>query len=195
MLSPVLAALQSVVVEIEGHAAERGWDRAAQLFAIVPTADLVRAEPDLARSLDLPDDADGLTPIDQELPAEQDLERTLENVMWPEDVAGCAAVVERVVLPPSADEELPEDAEAAATYAAEHPERQELRMVAAALRTGETWCAFRFRSHDAPESVVAGPDLVPALLQLLQATLAEDSVPTGTTDEDDRGQLPEEEST
>jgi len=44
-------------------------------------------------------------------------------------------------------------------------------MVGAVLRDGTTWCAYRFRSHDDPAAVVTGPDLVPALLELLQATL------------------------
>ena len=190
-----MSPLQRAVAEIEAHAAERGWDRAAQLFALVPTADLARAEPELAEQLGLDADADGLTPIDQELAADRDLERTLEQIEWPEEVAGCAAVVERVVLPPSADGELPDEPEAAAAYAAQHPERQELRMVAAATRAGETWCAFRFRSHDDAQSVVVAPDLVPALLELLQATLADAADTPSAADEDERGPVPEEEST
>jgi hypothetical protein len=152
-------ALSATVREIEAHAAESGWDRSASLYALVPTAELVVAE------------SRGFTPIDQELPADAVLEDALGQIMWPDGVVGCAAVVERLVLPPSADEHIPEDREAAASYAAEHPERQELRMVGAALRDGTTWCAYRFRSHDDPSQVVTGPDLVPALLELLQATL------------------------
>jgi hypothetical protein len=45
-------------------------------------------------------------------------------------------------------------------------------MTAAATRDGATYCALRLREHDDPQSVVEGPDLVPALLELLQATLA-----------------------
>jgi hypothetical protein len=167
------AALAAVVREIEAHAAESGWDNPARLFALVPTADLAAAEPALAEALGLDPDSEGMTPIDQELTADQDLEEALTSIMWPEEVIGCAAVVERVVLPPSADGAIPEDRAAAASYAAEHPDRQELRMVAAATRDGTTYCALRFRSHDDPASVVVGPDLVPALLELLQATLIE----------------------
>jgi len=163
--------LATAVREIEAHAAESGWDRSASLYALVPTAELVVAEPALADALGLTADSRGFTPIDQELPADAVLEDALGQIMWPDGVAGCAAVVERLVLPPSADEHIPEDREAAASYAAEHPERQELRMVGAALRDGTTWCAYRFRSHDDPAQVVTGPDLVPALLELLQATL------------------------
>ncbi len=59
----------------------------------------------------------------------------------------------------------------AAAYVAEHPDRQEVRIVAAVLRDGTTYCALRLRSHDDPASVVEGHDLVPGLLELLTATL------------------------
>lgn len=36
-----LAALRTAVREIEGYAAEAGWDQPARLFALVPTADLL----------------------------------------------------------------------------------------------------------------------------------------------------------
>jgi hypothetical protein len=171
MLNDETKALAHVVREIEAHAAESGWDQSASLYALVPTAELVVAEPALADALGLTADATGYTPIDQELGADQPLEEALHSITWPEGVAGCAAVVERLVLPPSADDEIPDDRDAAASYAAEHPDRQELRMVAAVTRDGATYCAYRFRSHDDPASVVSGPDLVPALLELLQATL------------------------
>jgi hypothetical protein len=95
----------------------------------------------------------------------------LAQIMWPAEVFGCAAVVERLVLPPSADGSVPEDPAEAERFAAEHPERQEVRIVAAATRAGSTYCALRFRSHDDPSSVVESPDLVPALLELLRGTL------------------------
>ena len=37
---------------------------------------------------------------------------------------------------------------AAEEYAAEHPDRQEVRIVAGATRDGSTYCALRMRSHD-----------------------------------------------
>ena len=55
-------------------------------------------------------------------------------------------------------------------YAAQHPDRQEVRIVAGVLRTGESFCALRLRSHDQDDSVVGAPDLVPALLELMHAT-------------------------
>jgi hypothetical protein len=49
-----------------------------------------------------------------------------------------------------------------------------VRIVAGATRAGSTYCALRLRAHDDDQSVVAGVDLVPALLQLLRVTLEED---------------------
>ena len=65
----------------------------------------------------------------------------------------------------------PEDPRAAEEYAAAHPDRQEVRIVAGATREGSTYCALRLKSHDDDKSVVESTDLVPALLQLLLSTL------------------------
>jgi hypothetical protein len=175
------ADLQAVVRELEAHAAESGWDRPERLFALVPTAELVSREPQLAEALDLAPDAtpDGLTPVEQEeLPPGTSLEDVLAQIVWPVEVAGCAAIAERLVLPPEADEHIPDDPAAAQAFAAEHPGREEVRIVAAALRGGDSACALRLRSHDDADSVLTSPDLVPGLLTLLHATL--DTEETGT---------------
>jgi hypothetical protein len=162
------------VREIESHTAESGWDQPARLYALVDTATLVSREPGLAQTLGLarPEEATGLTPVEQELSADQQIEQLLEQIAWPDTVLGCAAVVERLVLPPVADAELPDDAAEAAAYARAHPDRQEVRIVAAATRGGTTYCALRMRAHDDALSVVTGPDLVPGLVELVAATLA-----------------------
>lgn len=166
------AALQAVVRELEAHAAESGWDRPERLFALVDTADLVRREPQLAEALGVEGEPEGLTPVEQEpLPPGTSLEQVLGEIVWPGEVAGCAAIAERLVLPPAADEGMPDDPAAAQEYAARHPAREEVRIVAAALRGGDSACAVRLRSHDEPESVLTSPDLVPGLLSLLHATL------------------------
>ena len=166
--------LAAVVVEVERHAASSGWDQPSRLFALVDTQDLLSREPQLAEVLGV-DGAEhrALTPVEQE-PVEEGLEELLAEIVWPPEVAGCAVVVERLVLPPDADDQIPDDAAAAAEYAASHPDRQEVRIVAGALRSGESWCALRLRSHDDDASVAVGTDLVPALLELLHATLAPD---------------------
>ncbi|HET8561275.1 MAG TPA: PPA1309 family protein [Marmoricola sp.] len=168
------SALPDVVRELELHAAQAGWDQPAQLYALVDTAELVRREPALAEAMGVDAEVEGLTPVEQDaLPPGQELEDVLQQIEWPAEVSGCAAVVERLVLPPEADAEIPEGRAEAAEYAAAHPDRQEVRIVAAVLREGQGFCALRLRSHDDDDSVLGGPDLVPQLLQLLHATLEE----------------------
>lgn len=170
-LSPELdPALATAVLEIESYASQTGWDGPGRLFALVDTAQFVRREPALASmlGLDQPSEDGSLTPIEQEQLAGQ-LEEALGTVAWPDGVAGCAAVVERLVLPP--DAKVPEEATQALEFAAQHPDRQEVRIVAGVTRAGSSYCALRLRAHDEPESVVGGVDLVPGLLALLRATL------------------------
>jgi hypothetical protein len=176
VVDDAVQALKLAVREIESYAAEAGWDQPARLFALVPTAELLQREPGLADALgvDTETAAESLTPVEQEpVPADQQVEDVLAQIMWPAEVFGCAAVVERLVLPPSVDGELPEDPEAAQQFAAEHPDRQEVRIVAAATREGTTYCALRLRSHDDDFSVLESRDLVPALLELLSDTLVQ----------------------
>ena len=167
-------ALAAAVLEIEGHIAEGGWDQPARLYALVETRRLVEQEPDLAAATGLDSSAaqGSLTPVEQDqLAPDRPLEQLLESIAWPGGVAGCAAVVERLVLPPDADAHIPDDRAGAEKFAREHPDRQEVRIVAGVTRAGSTYCAMRLRAHDDPQSVVGGADLVPALLQLLTATL------------------------
>src|SRR4051812_46083615 len=120
------------------------------------------------------DDASGagsLTPVEQEQLPPDRFEAALASIAWGPEVSGCAAVVERLVLPPEADDALPDDPAAAATFAAEHPERHEVRMVVGVTRAGTSYCALRLRAHDDDHSVVAGAALVPELIALLGATL------------------------
>lgn len=175
-------ALASAVLEIEAHIAESGWDQPARLYALVHTADLVKQEPDLARAMGLDEAsaAGSLTPVEQdELPPGGLLEDALGLIMWPESVAGCAAVVERLVLPPDVEADVPDDVEAAAAFAREHPDRQEVRIVAGVTRAGATYSAMRLRAHDDAQSVVGGTDLVPGLTTLLGSTLDNDDMLPG----------------
>jgi hypothetical protein len=170
-------ALASAILEIEGHLAQGGWDQPARLYALVDTARLVDHEPALAAAMGLDQSSEqgSLTAIEQDqLSPEVELERALESISWPPEVIGCAAVVERLVLPPDADEQIPDDETEAQRFAREHPDRQEVRIVAGVTRHGSTYCALRLRAHDDDQSVVGGVDLVPALLALLEATLDED---------------------
>lgn len=172
-LDPALAA---AVLEVEAHVAAEGWDAPARVFALVPTATIIAVEPHLAHAMGLDESsAEGsFTPVEQEVNADKPVEAQLATMMWPESVEGCAVAVERLVLPPAADAGIPDDPLAAQEYAAAHPERQEVRIVAGVTRAGAQYCALRLRSHDDDQSVVGSTDLVPELLELLHATLEGD---------------------
>ena len=117
-------ALAAAVLEIENHIATGGWDQPARLYALVPTAELVEKEPFLAHAMGLDEAAEqgSFTPVEQEaIGADADLERTLATIAWPPGVAGCAAVVERLVLPPAADASVLETRTSAAAYARRAP--------------------------------------------------------------------------
>ncbi len=177
-------ALASAVLEIEQHIASGGWDQPARLYALVPTAEIVAKEPALAHAMGLDESAaaGSLTPVEQDpFGADADLERSLESITWPPGVSGCAAVVERLVLPPDAEATVLDDPEGAAAYARQHPDRQDVRIVAGATRAGATYCALRLRAADDDQSVLTGADLVPGLLALLRDTLEypEDEVGRG----------------
>jgi len=167
--------LRVAVVEVERHASDAGWDQPPRLFALVKTTELALAEPTLAAELGISDGtADLFTPVEQELDEQADaLEELLGRITWPESVAGAMAVVERLVLPPEAEDAVPDDAAEAAAYAAAHDERQDVRIAAGVLRTGEAHCVLRMRAHDRDDALVHGPDVVPGLVAALRETLEE----------------------
>src|SRR4051812_25349563 len=121
--------LAVAVAEVEEFAASAGWDAPPQLFALVATADLMLAQPDLAPSLG----AAVYTPIAQESLPDGELSDALAQISWPAEVAGCVLVQEIVVLPPAAGAGLSDDPAEAADQAARHPERAEARLVAGVL--------------------------------------------------------------
>jgi len=170
--------LTQVVLEVERHAAASGWDQPARLFALVDTAELLAREPHLAAALGsnvspLPDGSAALTPIEQEDLGDDPLDELLGRIIWPDEVLGCAVVVERLMLPPSAESAVAElDDDEAAGAVAEHPEREEVRIAVGVLRDRSRECVIRLRSHDDDRSVMSGSDLVPQLVEALAATLA-----------------------
>jgi len=164
--------LRRATLEIDAASTQAGWDQPARLYALVHTDRLLAQEPSLATSLGLAAGSTGFTAVEQEpLDTSRSLEDVLSEIEWPPEVAGCAAAVERLVLPPSAEGSLPDEPAAQRAYAAAHPQRQEVRIVAAVLRDGSAHCALRVRGHDEPQDLVEGPDLVPGLLRLLSDTL------------------------
>ena len=177
LLTPAERTLADAVREVERHVAGAGGDGPVRVFALVRTAPALAASPGLADELP-PEvveaartDPHHLTSVEQEgLPPAADLEELLGGLSWPETVDGAAVVVERVMLPPQAEEGMPADERAALDYLMAHPDRQDVRIAVAALRTGEAWTAVRTRAHDSDDDVALGPDLVPGLLGALRAT-------------------------
>ncbi|WP_411141102.1 PPA1309 family protein [Streptomyces sp. x-80] len=166
--------LTRAVLEIDEYSAGLGWDQPARLFALVDTAKLRVQEPSLAAQLGI-DDATtaSLTPVEQdEIPTGAPLDEFLATIAWPDAVAGCALTVERLMLPPSAEDSVPEGMDDAqlAKWVAKHPDRQEVRMTVAVLRDGSRESALRLREKDSTSEVLTGSALVPGLADALAAT-------------------------
>jgi hypothetical protein len=172
-LSPSALALRIAVVEVERHASGSGWDQPARLFALVSTVELAAAEPQLAAELGISDGTQqALTPVEQ-----QSLDQLLGEIMWPESVVGALAVTERVVLPPEAEDAIPTDPGQAFAFAAEHPAREDVRIAVGVLRSGESHCVLRMRSHDSEDALIHGSDVVPQLVEALRETLVAEPRP------------------
>lgn len=175
--TPEQLTLSETVREIEMHVAKGGWDGPTRVFALVRSTDALKTSPELADQL--PDivasaeqNPNHLISIEQEdLPPAETLEELLGSLSWPDSVHGAAVVVERFILPPAAEEQMPSDPDEALAYLNDHPDRQEVRLAVATLRGGPSWCAVRSRQNDNAESVGLGPDLVPGLIEAVRATL------------------------
>ena len=113
-------------------------------------------------------------PTEQEgLPSSDSIDELLGRLAWPDAVDGAAISLERVTLPPEAEAEIPDDAEEARRFVAADPRREDIRMVVGVLRSGESWCTIRLRSHDSQAEAISGADLVPEMIEALLATFAD----------------------
>ncbi len=166
-----MSALQSVVAEVESHVAEAGWDQPPQLFALVDTEDLLRAEPQLAMTMGIVAGQPGsLTPVAQDALGGGPLDEALAGIAFGDAVLGVVLAHEVLVLPPSVEAEL-EALDPAA--AAAHPQAREVRMVVGVVRDGTRAAVLRLReAGDGEDERVTGPDLAPALAVALLATLS-----------------------
>lgn len=178
--------LARTVRELEQHVASAGWDGPLRLFALVRIAAAMADEPGLAGRLP-PEvvraaeaDPDHLTSVEQEgLPETSTLEELLAGIAWPPTVHGAALVVERLVVPPEVEAEMPAEPQEAVRWLGEHPARQDVRIAVAVLRGGVNACALRSRSSDDPAAVAVAPDLVPGLVHALAATLDDEDTSPG----------------
>lgn len=164
--------LSLAALDTERHVAAAGWDQPARLFALVRTSDLLAREPHLRGQMSDADLAEGaLTAIEQEgLPATSSLETLLGRLAWPDEVDGCAFAIERMVVPPDAERDLPDRSEAAVENLAAHPDRRDVRLLVAVLRDGSSICLLRQRDHDFDDAVAVGRDIAPGLVEALKAT-------------------------
>ena len=167
------------MTETEAHVAAFGWDQPVRVFALVRTDEALATDPDIAELLDAATveesrtDPELLMVVEQEgLPAAADLEHLLAQLAWPESVHGAAISVERLVLPPAAQDEAEAITDAAERLAflQARPDREDIRMVVGVLRSGESWCVLRSRTHDDDASIYQGEQLVPGLTEALAAT-------------------------
>ncbi|MGE9809072.1 PPA1309 family protein [Janibacter sp. G1551] len=171
--TPVTDPLSLVALETERQVAASGWDQNPRLFALVRSADLMEREPQLGAGMGATDLAPGaLTAIEQEdLPKTSSIESLLGRLAWPETVHGAAIVLERIVVPPAAERDLPAGSDAAMEALNAHPERKDVRLLVAVLRDGGSICLLRQREHDSDDKVARGEDIAPGLVHALRATL------------------------
>lgn len=157
--------LTSLLVEVEAHAAEQGWDAAPRLFAIADTESLRAAEPQLVDALA---GAGPLTPVEQDPLDDGPLDEVLAGLVWGDDVIGCV-LVQEVLMVDSAD---PPEGEDAIAWAAAHEDKREIRLVVGVLREGTKACALRARGgvEGGDGELLVGEDLVPLLSHALLQT-------------------------
>lgn len=166
-------ALIAALIEVERHVGRFGWDQPARLFALVPTAELITAEPSLAAHLgpgaeQAPDGA--YSSIEQEdFRSGDDLVTTLNRLTWPETVHGCVLSLERTFLPPRYEDEIPDDPNEAERFVNAHEHRQDMRVVVGVLRSGESHGVARVKSE--PNELLGGPELAPGIARTLANTL------------------------
>ncbi|WCC81100.1 PPA1309 family protein [Cutibacterium equinum] len=162
-------ALVACLTEIERFVGKSSWGGPPRLFALVRTVDLVKAEPSLAGQLAV-GSPDSLSSIEQDdfNPGEE-LGQTLATTTWGDAVDGAAICVERVFLPDECADEIPDDPDKAAAFVAGHPKRQEVRVVAGALRDGSHYGVARLVEH--PDDLLGSVNLVPALESAVLGTL------------------------
>jgi len=122
--------LEIVLRDLDRHISRDGWRQPPRLFALVD-------EDGEMSAVEQPWDSSG-----------EDVLADLARISWPEDVAGAAISVQRVLEP-----------------------EQDLRLTAGAMRDQRVATAVRYRSHDTDADVAVGPGIAPRLERALWDTL------------------------
>lgn len=165
------ADLLQVAQETEQHVAADGWDQRERVFALVPTADLVAAEPSLADALA---GAGRYSSIEQELPEGVELEEYLGRLAWPRSVTGCALAVERLRAAPAAEGQTADEPDGTASEGGSGdtaPGTEPVRLLVVATREGERFTLVRFAAHDSDDAVAVGAEVGTDLQAALATTL------------------------
>lgn len=156
---PLGVALRAAVDEVERYVDDGGWDQPRQLFALVPTAELLAHEPGLlgqlggdssAKAAVTEPEFPALTPVEQgEIPGDS-IADALTKIAWPAEIVGCILVLEIMV--------------------GGGGEPAEGRLAVGVLRdlSGGA-CAARWR-HAPHGPVTRSADLAPELIEALHAT-------------------------
>lgn len=148
-------ALHDAVAEVEQYAHEAGWDRPRQLFALVPTAELLAHEPGLVAHVAAPGSeaatAPAFTPVEQGALPGESVADALATIAWPDEIAGAVLVLEIGVD-------------------ADQGDAAEGRLAVGVMR-GQAggMCALRWR-HAPDGPVTFSAELAPELIEALQAT-------------------------
>ena len=171
-VKPVLSPLTRAALETEAHVATDGWGQPARLFSLARNGELLRRQPALAAMLgDV--DPDEFSAIEQEgVIRGDDLEKALGHTAWPADVDGVALAVERIIVPPQAEIETFGRGGTNAQRLATHEQREDVRLLVAALRNGEIITLVRRRAEDDDDKVAIGTNIAPGLVEALKATLS-----------------------
>lgn len=171
-VKPVLSPLTRCALETEAHVATDGWGQGPRLFALARNGELLRRRPALASMLgDV--DPEEFSAIEQEgvIASEAELEKALGHTAWPNDVDGVALAVERVVVPPREPSSVSRLGRPSSRRS-DQGEREDVRLVVAALRGGEIITLVRRKAQDAEDKVAIGTNVAPGLVDALKATLA-----------------------
>ncbi len=165
------AALTASLMEIERHIDPAGWEQPPLLFALVRTAELEAAEPQLANDTSGIALEDRISAIQQdEFDPGDDVVGELARVAWPDAVVGCALSLVRSFLPPEAEQDLPSSPAEAEDWVQNHPQRQDVRAVVGVLRDGTAQAVARLQSH--PDDLLSGAEILPGVVLALTGTFA-----------------------
>jgi len=83
-----------------------------------------------------------------------------------------ALAVERIIVPPSAQTDTFGTRGFTTERLASHAEREDVRLLVAALRGGEIITLVRRKAEDSDDKVAIGTNIAPGLVDALKATLA-----------------------